>query len=195
MENEDLFKKVNNEEKPIVALGIKDFSLYYENPSLPRGLKQIRIVNESVTTIVHKPDGTENKETKGFPSFRFVDEKPFVNVYDEWFKSEEKLSNSGMRVFRWICKHLPKDHDEVSLSPMMISKDLGYKTPKPVHDGILELLKLDAIYKKIGKQPIYFININLFFRGKRGNLPIAKKQLTKTVAEKEKESNKKPKDK
>lgn len=166
MDNKDLYDKVNkdnaNDKK-----GIMDFPTHEYNPSSPIGIVQGMIRGDKIIEIVHKPDGIKEEKIRGTAKYIFRDTFPHFTIYDVWLHQEEKLSNSGVRVFRWLCKNLGKDADTILLSPSMIAKDLGYKTAKPIHDGILELLKLGAIYRKLGKEPMYYINVNYVFRGQR----------------------------
>lgn len=166
MNNRDLHDKGNdgvNKKK----LGIMDFKTHEFNPSSPIGIVQGIIRGDKIIEVVHRADGVKEERIKGTAKYIFRDTFPHFTIYDIWLHQEEKLSNSGFRVFRWLCKNLAKNSDTILLSPSMIAKDLGYKTPKPIHDGVLELLSVGAIYRKLGKEPMYYINVNYVFRGQR----------------------------
>lgn len=166
MENRDLYDKVNSDGN-IDKKGIMDFPTHEYNPSTPIGIVQGIIRGDKIIEKVTMPDGRNTEKISGTVKYIFRDTYSHFTIYDVWLHQEEKLSNSGMRVFRWLCKNLGKNRDTILLSPSMIAKDLGYKTSKPIHDGILELLKLGAIYRKLGREPMYYINVNYVFRGKR----------------------------
>jgi hypothetical protein len=148
---------------------IKTFDVYRENPVPPIGMVK-KAYNKVVGEDKHYlPDGNlRNEQRREFNSY-YQDNRKRFTLYDEWVMKEDSLSKNGLRVFRYICLFIIDGSDEIKLSPTEIAKFWEYKNTPPIINGIIELLDLGLLYRKLGKEPVYFINVNYFFRGKKGD--------------------------
>jgi hypothetical protein len=157
---------------------ISEYQRYESNPAVPLEIyARGRPRRTGDTDIHHLPDGEKRVTSATYMEYFVIDNLPHFSVYDGWLEKEAGLSSCGMRVFRWICKNLVDGVDEITISPSLVCKEIGYTNASSVIVGVIELLEVGLLFKKLCKSPVYFINVNYIFRGGRTKLPDAKRKL------------------
>lgn len=151
---------------------LKDFSTYHYNPfridsNAIRPFPKDNIVDR-VKEIV---DGKEL-------TFSVIDGKvqetadfqPYTRIYSDAYDLLPFLSSAGMRVLVYIFKELGrdknKDSDMVMLKVADVMSGANMNNKVSVYNGIINLLQLNFIAKRIGGDS-YYINPALFFKCSR----------------------------
>jgi len=159
--------------------GIKTFESHRVNPSKITG-----IVKKSYT---RRSDETEmyNKETGEMLFVRtadkkvehFSDEKPYVKMFKENLLKIGSLSTIALKLFTYIAYTIEKNKDEVIVDVGLFLSSFNYSAgngsriiKSHYYKGIVELLENEIVYKKIGSDVTFFINMDVFFNGKREGL-------------------------
>lgn len=95
-----------------------------------------------------------------------VDEEKFAKFYLSHFSSFFDLNPSSIKVFSYILKQLEPGKDMVLFFLGDCIKHTGYKTAKPIYQGLSHLIASEIIAR--GRYDnIYFINPLVVFNGNR----------------------------
>ena len=147
---------------------LSDFEAYRENPSLPIGIvsRDIRDEGEVMETVT--ADG-EAFFVRKLGNARTVknDTLPYKKVFNDAFPSISNFSSPGLKVWCFIVSSLQPRENEVFLSMEECKTYTGYTSDVAIYRGIIELLDKGFIYRKLGSNSSFFINVNMFFNGKR----------------------------
>lgn len=120
-----------------------------------KGDKDIVIHADNSQTVMDKFDMREY----------YQDLRDKTMVYDDMIPILTSLSSNGVRVLGYIFSHTLRGSDEVRLSPSDLMNYFSLKSKNRILDGIVELLDAGVIYRKASKDKLYFVNVNLIFRG------------------------------
>lgn len=95
-----------------------------------------------------------------------VDEDKFTKVYLSQFSAFWDLGKQAIRVFGYIMKQLIPKQDMFSFFIKECMEDTGYKTHKPIYQGLSDLLEANIIARGPSDSH-YFINPLIAFNGDR----------------------------
>jgi len=98
------------------------------------------------------------------------DRTVFFKVFDGAEMEIGGLSSAAVKLLMFIMKSVTKDTDEFRIDTNRCMTYLGYKNKVSVYDGIIGLLDAKFIYRKIGLDGIYYLNVNKVFKGTRQEL-------------------------
>ncbi len=146
-----------------------DFDIYDRNP--------VDIVNQDLKLISSVKKGKvkhlQNLETGEQMNVQeldkqvsyFVDAKEYRKLYVAGFGNIAKLSSAGLKVWCYVLARLVPCKDEIEINMSDVMEYTGYKTKANVYSGIINLLENEMLFRKSLNK--YYININIFFNGKR----------------------------
>ena len=142
------------------TMRIKDLSAHSANPSKP----------ENILVITKTKDNINGGALE--VSHRIVDKSASVRIFTdakEW-ESFAELSSPAIKIFALILKNLKYNAVEVTLGYRDVMREVGYTAKSAYYKGLSELLEKQFLYRKIGSDDTFFINVNLFFNGDRTKL-------------------------
>lgn len=155
---------------------IKDYVSYEENPTTLRNkIIGLGFGAKDLDTVFVNDETGEWLETGRDKSQNEVvrDGHQHIKLFRPAQTEIIKLNSSGLAVLSYVFSILKKWKDEVFIDVEGFSSfynsisDFEGKDGRMVYyRGILNLLKYEMIYKKVGEGN-YFININMFFNGTR----------------------------
>lgn len=158
---------------------IKKLSVYekhLENPFVKQAVERVNghvakkyrnSTNTGEKAILQAVD--DNGEVLGHTSFVRqieVDEDKFTKVYLSQFSAFWDLSPSAIRVFGYIMTKLIPKQDMFSFFLQECIQYSGYKTKKPIYDGLASLVNAEIIARGPSDSH-YFINPLVAFNGDR----------------------------
>lgn len=103
----------------------------------------------------------------------FNDKQPYIKLFTGGLEALMGLTGPGLKVFLWLLGNLKPKQDRVILVPVQVAKHLNYKSTKPIHDGIKDLMTSNIIaraYTGTRGTPAYWINPTVLYNGNRRNL-------------------------
>lgn len=159
---------------------LKDFEVFSENPyqSLLRG--SIRFQWRKNDADVARPmvdtDSGEVVFLSDQEKVKLIlkDTSEFCKVYTPALEKLKELTMPGICMLSYVLSVAQKDTDWVRIDVPEAMKYSGYNSRSNVYSGILCLLKHDFISRKTGGGGEYFLNVSLFFNGKRTGLNIGR---------------------
>jgi len=153
---------------------INNFPSFLENPSSVVKLKGVSVggakLDDPSVVVDEGGEVVARIQKLANGAKKIYDNKHFVKVFNDSFDDLAKLSNSGMRVLVYIWKNVKRDKDEIYIDAKVCAEECGYTTKVSVYDGIADLLANDFIFRGVGGNGRYFINVEKFFNGDRTKL-------------------------
>jgi hypothetical protein len=134
------------------------------NPRYVEGEINAKYVDDNLQTIIVKGAGHYED--------RFHDNEKFIKTYTASFKELRSLSSVASDMYYFIADILSKKVgvDRVAVSKSEFFKYSGKKSDVSYYKALKELLVKNFIYRIIGEDSIFFINVRYFYNGNRGNL-------------------------
>lgn len=106
------------------------------------------------------------KEIVNSEEYIVRDRKEFIKIYKDGLKAMLNLSWTAQKVLIYIMDTMAANTQYVDIVPKTCMEVCGFKTPKSVRDGIIELLNKD-ILKRNPHSMRYWLNPLLLFNGDR----------------------------
>ena len=153
---------------------IKDYQAFSENPVKPKGVKQVtRYVSGRQEEVVDIDTGEIGTFTSAStPVVSYKDSMPYVKLFSskEELHPINDLSTPAIKIFSFIISRLLPNKDEISIKYTEVMNLTKYTAKSAYYKGLSELLGKQFLYRKIGSDDTFFINVNLFFNGDRTKL-------------------------
>lgn len=147
---------------------IKDFPSYEENPCKPTGFKLVVAGGKRVK--VSDEDSGAVITGKTLAATIPIDTKEYRKIYIEALDYIKLLSIPGLKLFCYILVVVKAKKDFVTLEREKIMEYCGYKAKSSYYDAILDLLEHKIIFRRVGAENLFFINVNFIFNGNREEL-------------------------
>lgn len=161
----------STDEHPQRTDKLKDLVVFAKKSS-----KKVDLVSVESGDIVGYRDVIEDK------GFILADNKKFTKVFDEIMEVLPEMKSVELKVLMYIWHHLGRNRDELTINIDKAKKELGYKSASSVYLGLIGLLEKKVIFRGTGIHR-YFINVEMFFNGKRIYLEQAKELLDRSNGE------------
>ena len=150
--------------------GINDFDTHEENPVniLSVDLKLFSPVKKGKVKHLQNLETGEQisvQELAKQESY-FSDSREYRKLYVDDLSGISNLSSAGLRMWCYVLSRLPAKKDEVQINIPDAMEYTGYKTKANIYTGIINLLENKLLFRK-KRDKGYYININVFFNGKR----------------------------
>lgn len=159
-----VFKMENNEPK---RLKLTDFEQYAVNPVSVEGIVERSILSKGDVVRMVTSEGEEQfVQTLGSQQFVQHDPVPYVKVFTNALNLIKDFTSPEMKVWCFISSILVPKSDSIILNISDCKDFTGYTSDANIYKGIIGLLDKKVIFRKIGNSN-YFINVNMFFNGKR----------------------------
>ena len=147
---------------------LNDFDVYEENPVniLSVDLKLFSPVKKGKVKHLQNLETGEQisvQELAKQESY-FSDSREYRKIYVEDLSGIANLSSAGLRMWCYVLSRLPAKKDELQINISDAMDYTGYKTKANIYTGIVNLLENKMLFRKKNG---YYININVFFNGKR----------------------------
>lgn len=148
--------------------GIKQFPQYDENPSKPEGItKKWRDLESYEREAVDSNTG-EHFAFRPLKSTTVdVDTKVYTKVFNDALPSIKELNVPGLKVWCYLLANLKPHKDYVIVKEKECMKYCGYDGKSNYYRGLANLLENNIIYRMIGSDSVYYINVNYIFNGDR----------------------------
>ena len=133
--------------------------------------KEVYLLDSNSGEVLQEP-GAKLVYSNGMKA-GLSDRQPYIKIFTSGLENLMKLTGPGTKVLIWIMKNVRPKQDRVILVPGVVSKELGYKNTKPVHDAVKDLITNGVIaraYTGNRNSPAYFINPTIFYNGNRRHL-------------------------
>lgn len=169
--------EVNGDEKPKVK--VSDFRTHDFNPSVVNivGLRKVakkeKIKEPSLVIAKSTGDSrdmdveTDKYEYNGWD---WLDAGHFTKLFRGCEVEIRKLSSTSTDVLMYIIEIIKRGKDEIEIDADACAVKLGYNSKSSVYRGIFGLLDAKFIYRKSGREGVYFVDVNKIFRGHRARL-------------------------
>ena len=158
-------------------VGVKSYLNHLSNPSIDRisgfvkkrytvkaGEKEVFDENGEVF-IMRSMDKTLEQ---------WKDERSYIKLYRDSLFKLGNLSTPALKLFVYVSYNLVKNSDEIVLDAFSFLRAFNYSTEDPkkanrsnFYNALSELLELEILYRKAHTESTYFIDVDVFFNGKR----------------------------
>lgn len=147
---------------------LSDFETYRSNPTIPVGVvtRDIRDEGDIMETITADGEAMFVRKLGSAKTVR-NDTLPYKKVYNDAFPTIKDFSSCGLKVWCFIVASLKPREDEVFIEIEDCKLYTGYTSDMAIYRGIIELLDKKFLFRKTGSNSSFFINVNMFFNGKR----------------------------
>jgi len=151
---------------------IKDCSTYKVNPTKPEGIKR------EIRYPKAKGNAWTNIETGEIAEMRLIaapkevvtDSLPYVKFYKAYLDLVPELSLAAQKVLFYAMKNLKPKQDEIRLYVEDVMSSAGFTSKSVYYKGLTELLQKEILFRIVGNDTSFFINVNVFFNGDRSHL-------------------------
>lgn len=128
---------------------------------------------------VNSGDFVGEREVLEDKGWMLADNKKFTKVFDEIMKVLPEMKAVELKVLMYIWHHLGRNRDEITINIEKATGEMGYKSASSIYLGLIGLLEKGVIFRGTGIHR-YFINVEMFFNGRRVYLQQAKDLLEKS---------------
>jgi len=174
--------------KDKVKISTKTFPNYKENPSKAKGFVKINKESPGKEIQITSQETGEMMIARPYESIKrsfWKDELPYVKIYRESLIKVGSLSTPGLKLFTYVAYNLDINKDEIKINIYNFLDMFNYATDKQnkgqinrsnYYKALFELLTKEILYKKVNEDSTFFIDINVFFNGKRDNVYSAERE-------------------
>lgn len=152
-------------------MGLKNFPTYERNPVDLKDIISVRKKQSDMGIALVKKDTGEilhdyDVEKRADGDYVHYDKAKFTKVYHDQMDAVKRFSTTGLKVLFYIFKVLPVNQDHFTIHVKECMDFCDFSTRTSVYKGLEELLKNNAINRKVGNLE-FWINPNGFFNGSR----------------------------
>lgn len=97
---------------------------------------------------------------------KHVDKATFIKVFKDSIKTIMQLSTTAQKILWYVMDNIPQNKPFVFIDYADCMDRCGFKTPKSVRDGIIELLNKELLLRSTVLKK-YWVNPMVLFNGNR----------------------------